>query len=100
MPRHHEVQAAHRDPRLVGALRERPVDEAWRLHGRCRSVDPDTFFPPPAEPADFALALCRSCPVQAPCLAAALDSADGNGVWGGTTPRERRAMLVAWQAVR
>lgn len=60
-------------------------------------MDPETFFPAPSEPADAALAMCRSCDVQGACLAWALEAGDCNGVWGATTPRERRAMLVAWR---
>jgi hypothetical protein len=41
--------------------------------------------------------LCGGCDVQGPCLAWALQVGDCHGVWGGTTPRERRAMLVAWR---
>lgn len=98
MPRPHEVAAACRDPRLLRARRDRLGDLAWRAQGRCQTVDPETFFPAPSEPADVALALCRSCDVQGACLAWALDQGDCNGVWGGTTPRERRAMLVAWRS--
>ncbi|WP_434741588.1 WhiB family transcriptional regulator [Micromonospora sp. SH-82] len=97
MPRPHEVAAARRDPRLLRALSERRSDEAWRTRGTCQSVDPETFFPAPNEPADAAVSLCRSCDVQGSCLAWALDVGDCHGVWGGTTPRERRAMLVAWR---
>jgi hypothetical protein len=61
-------------------------------------VDPETFFPAPTEPADAAVALCRTCDVQGACLAWALDVGDCHGVWGATTPRERRAMLVAWRS--
>ncbi|SDX96984.1 Transcription factor WhiB [Micromonospora pattaloongensis] len=98
MPRPHEVAAARRDPRLLRALTERRLDEAWRIRGACQSVDPETFFPAPSEPADAAVALCRTCDVQGSCLAWALDVGDCHGVWGGTTPRERRAMLVAWRS--
>jgi hypothetical protein len=56
------------------------------------------FFPAPSEPTEMAVALCRSCEVQGACLAWALDVGDCHGVWGATTPRERRAMLVAWRA--
>jgi len=98
MPRPHEVAAARRDPRLLRALAERSDDSAWRTRGLCNSVDPETFFPAPSEPADTALDLCRSCAVQGSCLAWALDFGDCHGVWGATTPRERRAMLVAWRA--
>jgi WhiB family transcriptional regulator, redox-sensing transcriptional regulator len=98
MPRPHEVAAARRDPRLLRAVSERDLDPAWRTRGLCQSVDPETFFPAPSEPADAAVALCRTCDVQGPCLAWALEVGDCHGVWGATTPRERRAMLVAWRA--
>ena len=97
MRRPHEVAAARRDPRLLRAIRERGLDPAWRTRGLCQSVDPETFFPAPSEPADTAVALCRTCEVQGPCLAWALEVGDCHGVWGATTPRERRAMLVAWR---
>lgn len=98
MPRPHEVAAARRDPRLLRALGERRLDEAWRTRGACQNVDPETFFPAPNEPPDAAVALCRTCEVQGSCLAWALDVGDCHGVWGATTPRERRAMLVAWRS--
>jgi hypothetical protein len=98
MPRPHEVAAARRDPRLLRAVSERHLDPAWRTRGVCQSVDPETFFPAPSEPADAAVALCRTCDVQGSCLAWALDVGDCHGVWGATTPRERRAMLVAWRS--
>jgi hypothetical protein len=97
MPRPHEVAAAQRDPRLLRALSERQEDTAWRTRGVCQTVDPETFFPAPSEPADTAVALCRTCEVQGACLAWALEVGDCHGVWGATTPRERRAMLVAWR---
>lgn len=89
--------AAGRDPRLLQARTARSDDPTWRTRGRCRSVDPETFFPLPTEPAEPALSFCHGCDVQADCLAAALDAGDCEGVWGATTPRERRAMLVAWR---
>src|SRR4051812_14309832 len=97
MPRPHEVAIARSDPRLLAAIAERRTDEAWRTRGACRSVDPETFFPAPNEPSESAVALCGTCTVQGPCLAWSLQVGDCHGVWGGTTPRERRAMLVAWR---
>lgn len=35
--------------------------------------------------------------MQGACLAWALDVGDCHGVWGATTPRERRAMGVVWR---
>ena len=98
MPRPHEVAAARRDPRLLRAFEERDDDLTWRARGVCQSVDPEVFFPAPSEPADAAVALCRTCDVQGACLAWALEVGDCHGVWGATTPRERRAMLVAWRS--
>jgi hypothetical protein len=82
---------------LLAAIADRRSDEAWRTRGACRSVDPETFFPAPNEPSEGAVALCGTCAVQGACLAWALQAGDGHGVWGGTTPRERRAMLIAWR---
>jgi hypothetical protein len=96
IPRPHEVAAARRDPRLLRAVAERH-DNAWRTRGACQKEDPETFFPAPLEPADTAVALCGRCPVAGACLAWALSTGDCHGVWGGTTARERRAMLVAWR---
>ena len=76
MPRPHEVAAAKRDPRLLRAVKEQQGDGAWRIRGACQQVDPETFFPAPTEPADAAVALCRTCDVQGACLAWALDVGD------------------------
>jgi WhiB family transcriptional regulator, redox-sensing transcriptional regulator len=95
-----DIAAARRDPRLRRALTQPATDVAWRARGACRSVDPEIFFPPANEPADTAVAYCRRCAVQAACLAWALQVEDRHGVWGATTPRERRAMQVIWRARR
>lgn len=97
-PRPQEVAEARRDERLLRAFRERGRDPAWRTRGVCQTVDPEVFFPAPSEPADAAVDLCRTCPVQGPCLAWALEAGDLHGVWGGTTARERRAMAVVWRS--
>lgn len=97
-PRPHEIADARRDDRLLRAMRVRDHDPAWRTRGVCQDVDPETFFPAPSEPADAAVALCRTCPVQGPCLAWALRAGDLYGVWGATTARERRAMAVVWRS--
>ncbi len=98
-PRPEEIDAARDDPRLRKALDRRRKDPEWRLRGRCRTADPETFFPEPQarESPRAALELCANCSVRASCLASALDAGDRNGVWGGTTPRERKAMLIAWR---
>lgn len=96
VPRPSEVAAARRDPRLARAVTEKH-DNAWRTKGACQTVDPETFFPVPMAPVDSAIELCGRCPVAGACLAWALSVGDCHGVWGGTTARERRAMLLAWR---
>ena len=85
-----------RDPRLADATESRYAAAGWRARGSCLDKDPETFFPGSHEPVDAALKVCSTCPVQGSCLAAALDAGDYDGVWGGTTPEERRAMRQVW----
>lgn len=100
-PRPHEVRAAANDPRFRRAQKVDPTDPHWRDTALCASprVDSDVFFPLPTEPTEVARSICRACPVQPQCLRAALDMGDCEGVWAATTPRERRAMLMAWRGV-
>jgi WhiB family redox-sensing transcriptional regulator len=86
----------HRDPRFQAALRDRHSDPRWRSRGRCLDGDPERFFLAAAEDPAPALAVCRTCSVAGPCLAAALDSGEVDGVWGATTPAERRPMRLVW----
>ena len=65
----------------------------------CRSIDPEVFFPPSYGPAFIrqvltAKALCQQCTVSPACLTEALDREEQFGIWGGTTPQERLAILA------
>ncbi len=93
-------RAVRRDPRFRSAVAERIPEPQWRSRGACLRVDPELFFPNAAEDPSPALAVCRDCVVLGPCLAAALDTGECDGVWGGTTPDERRPMRDVWQAGR
>src|SRR5690349_10391910 len=69
----------------------------WRDEAACRDADPDLFFPvgptgPVLRQVDEAKRICRSCPAQTRCLAWALDHGVTDGVWGGATEDERRAV--------
>lgn len=74
-----------------------PTD--WQAHAACRDADPDLFFPPDGASAperevleSAARLVCLGCPVREPCLSWALAVHERNGVWGGTTEEERRAL--------
>lgn len=66
----------------------------WRHRAACRETDPEAFFPvSTAEDAsEPAIRICRACPVVEECLRWALDRGEDAGVWGGTSPRTRRAL--------
>ena len=69
----------------------------WRTRAACLDHDPEMFFPHPSDRdgEDAAVAICWQCPVEADCLADALQIESGRsaqhryGVFGGCTPDER-----------
>ena len=70
----------------------------WRERAACRRADPELFFPvSEAGPSRLqiwqAKQICHACPVQWMCLAWALQHSVTDGIWGGSTQGERRALL-------
>src|SRR5262245_55658280 len=49
----------------------------------CRVNDPELFFAESPSDVEYAKPLCQDCPVQALCLAGALERREPWGVWGG-----------------
>ncbi|MBY8876086.1 WhiB family transcriptional regulator [Actinacidiphila acidipaludis] len=71
----------------------------WRLTAACRDLDPDVFFPIGTGGMSLvqiaeAKTVCRRCPVAEQCLAWAVGDGRVEGIWGGTTENERRAMRL------
>jgi WhiB family transcriptional regulator, redox-sensing transcriptional regulator len=64
----------------------------WRTRAACTGIDSEIFYPASEDEAEAleAKAICAICPVQATCLEYALESREREGIWGGTTERERR----------
>lgn len=86
-------------PALTGRVGEGDF-RARALCGPGAGADPELFFPvgengPAVLQADEAKAICSVCPVIDACLRGALERREPDGIWGGTTPSERRAMLRA-----
>jgi WhiB family redox-sensing transcriptional regulator len=71
-----------------------PLLDLIQRAGACRTEDPTLFFPPYDSPSANApaKAVCERCPIKPECLEWALDHED-EGVWGGTGPADRRALL-------
>lgn len=66
----------------------------------CADVDSKVFFPEPPRGGgsvsySAALAVCRRCPHIDPCRDWVLETRQDHGVWGGTTPEERKAIRKA-----
>ena len=70
--------------------------EPWMADALCASIGGDFWFPDRGHGDERvtrrAKAVCRDCPVRAECLDYALRNAEPYGIYGGTTPFERRKM--------
>jgi WhiB family transcriptional regulator, redox-sensing transcriptional regulator len=75
-------------PALADWLR-RP---AWQRDALGRGRGTEAFFRSPKADHRAVKVVCRACPVREECLAYALADETLQGVWGGTTERERREM--------
>ena len=71
--------------------------EPWMDSAVCAQTDPEVFFPEPGGTAATARRICSVCPVQAECLAYALQHQEV-GIWGGTNARTRQRMRREEQA--
>jgi WhiB family redox-sensing transcriptional regulator len=67
----------------------------WMSQAACRGLDSNIFYPdPPKRGIGIAAArACLPCPVQDECLLWALQKPEKFGVWGGTSERDREAIL-------
>jgi WhiB family redox-sensing transcriptional regulator len=69
----------------------------WRDHAACLDEDPELFFPigntqPAFLQIERAKAVCARCEVVEPCLKWAVEARQDDGVWGGMSADERRAL--------
>ena len=69
----------------------------WRYLALCKDTSPELFFPvgntgSALDAISLAKTVCHRCPSQTECLEYALDSNQDNGVWGGRSEEERRAI--------
>ena len=65
---------------------------AWTDQAACRGTDTEIFFPANADEEAEALSICATCPVRAQCLEYAVRNKEIYGIWGGTTPEQRRGI--------
>lgn len=62
----------------------------FRDRAVCAEVDPEIFYPDKGQSPRAAKKICLGCESRTQCLEWALSRGEEFGVWGGTTPTERR----------
>jgi WhiB family redox-sensing transcriptional regulator len=78
-------------------------EHEWMEQARCREVGLHVFFPEVMPPQEMtatikaAKRVCARCEVINECLAFGIN--EQHGVWGGTTPEERRRLRRHARAV-
>lgn len=67
------------------------------LHGACKDINPAVFFPHSGSPSQNLTAkrICDSCIQKSRCLSYAVRYGIEDGVWGGTSGKERRGLIRA-----
>ena len=80
---------------LPAPLNPADMKAPWRRQAACRTEDPDLFFPDKTDTdaRREAKAICAGCPVRVQCLQFALRHRGTQGIWGGTTHKQRRSIL-------
>ena len=78
-------------------IRAITADWDWQSEGACKNMDTSIFFYEDNERGQekdlrekTAKAICDTCPVINECLEFALQIKEDYGIWGGTTPEERK----------
>jgi WhiB family redox-sensing transcriptional regulator len=65
----------------------------WMEQAACLEHDPEIFFPLKGGSTVFVKSICAGCPVLEECREHALASVTPlEGIWGGTSERERRKL--------
>lgn len=73
-------------------------DQRWRLEAVCTDLSSEAFFlvGDDLEGMRKAQEICATCPVKQECLEFAIGTNQTLGIWGGTTPNERRRLRREW----
>ncbi|WP_327088553.1 WhiB family transcriptional regulator [Nonomuraea sp. NBC_01738] len=75
------------------------MSSRWWWDAACRDTDPELFFTEAEGARTLARRRCRPCPVRVECLRDAMHHGEEHGIWGGTSPAERRK-LATFEAAR
>ena len=101
-PIHHNTNKGRALPQLRDYID--PDVDNWRERAACKGQPVDLFFPQKGgggvKAVRKAKVFCDVCPVAAPCLEYGVLISDRQGIYGGTTPLQRRAMKLRQVQVR
>ncbi len=89
--------ALQRSQKRVTKMIESEFEE-WREGAACLDDVEGIFFPDDGNVGSIrrAKGVCAGCPVVDECLMYAIETGQSDGIWGGTTPRERRKLRRLW----
>jgi hypothetical protein len=69
------------------------ADPGWQDRALCAMSDsPNDWFPENGRPPARVRRTCAACPVRAECLRFAVENGERQGIWGGLSDEERRAL--------
>jgi WhiB family redox-sensing transcriptional regulator len=87
----------HKNEVIPGVERRPEQDELWKADARCARPDQhlprNFFYPPKGSSLAGVQAYCAECPVRLDCLEYAIKHRERQGIWGGTSERERRRIV-------
>jgi WhiB family redox-sensing transcriptional regulator len=73
----------------------------WRNHTNCAKLPKSVFFDYNSknvsirerkERTEYAMSVCRDCPVKQQCYEFAVTNCEPHGIWAGTLPDQRKAL--------
>lgn len=72
-----------------------PCREVYEANKLVDPWFPDDSYQPHSTAVKLAKRTCTSCPMQAACMDYAMETGVPDGIWGGSTPHERR--MIKWK---
>jgi WhiB family redox-sensing transcriptional regulator len=93
-----QAQESQRHMSGSGASESTPASLDWQANARCRGLSTELFFSydnsrhgvERERREQEVKQICQECPVIEACRSYAISAGEHYGIWGATTPRERR----------
>lgn len=86
-----------RNHNLIDLPQIKWTEQLWRERAVCKGEPLDLFFATQGRDVRAATAICNTCPVRLDCLLWAVEESIQHGIFGGRSPRERRALRKGYR---